>query len=224
MTVAVARLRKTAYSSPRQLQRQAHILAVVREQISTVGYEALNIRALAAACGVALKTLYNLYVSKDELVLAALAGLLGEIEHHSDVLNAEPGIPRYLAYTDAIAGQIINTPHYADAMSRMLFQAGSDHRVIDVLLGGAVRQSEECLRHAQEHGELIAGIPLGESARVLASHQWGIVLLWQKSLLPLETIPAAMRRSAVQSLVPLCRGGRRSWLESPERAYSPRVD
>ena len=213
MSATATRSRKTAYSSPRQQERQARILAVVREQISSVGYEALNIRELAAACGVALKTLYNLYGSKDELVLAASAGLLDEIQHHANVLTAEPGIPRYLAYTDAIAGQIVATPRYADAMAQMLFQAGSDHRLVEVLLGSAVRLSEECLFHAQAEGELTAGIKVEEFARVLAGHQWGMVLLWNKGLVALDMLPAVMRYSALQSLIPLCVGERRKWLE-----------
>jgi AcrR family transcriptional regulator len=70
---------------------------VVREQISAVGYEALNIRDLAAASGVALKTLYNLYGSKDELLLAAVADLLSDVQNLEPVAGAEPGIPRLLA-------------------------------------------------------------------------------------------------------------------------------
>ena len=213
MSAGETRSRKAAYSSPRQQERQARILAVVREQISSVGYEAINIRELAAACGVALKTLYNLYGSKDELVLAALAGLLDDIQHQANVLTAEPGIPRYLAYTDAIAGQIVASPRYADAMAKMLFQAASEHRLVEVLLGGSVGQSRECLMHAQEEGELMPGIDLEDSARVLAGHQWGMVLLWNKGLVALYRLPTVMRDSALQSLMPLCAGGRRAWLE-----------
>ena len=215
MSAGETRSRKAAYSSPRQQERQARILAVVREQISSVGYEAINIRELAAACGVALKTLYNLYGSKDELVLAALAGLLDDIQHQAIVLAAEPGIPRYLAYTNAIAGQIVGTPQYAEAMARLLFQAGSEHRLVEVLLGGAVRQAEECLFHAQQEGELIPGLDVKASARVLAGHQWGIVLLWSKGLVALEMLPEVMRQSALQSLIPLCGVGRRQSLELP---------
>ena len=215
MSAGETRSRKAAYSSPRQQERQARILAVVREQISSVGYEAINIRELAAACGVALKTLYNLYGSKDELVLAALAGLLDDIQHQANVLTAEPGIPRYLAYSDAIAGQIVGTPQYAEAMAQLLFQASSEHRLVEVLLSGAVRQAEECLFHAQQEGELIPGLDVKASARVLAGHQWGIVLLWSKGLVALEMLPEVMRQSALQSLIPLCGVGRRQSLELP---------
>lgn len=213
MSTTPARSSRAIYSSPRQQERQQRILAVVREQISAVGYEALNIRDLAAASGVALKTLYNLYGSKDELLLTAVAELLDDVQRLEQVASAEPGIPRYLAHTEAVARQIVATPAYADTMARTLFQAGREHRLVDVLLGNTVRLAKENLYHAQVQGELIENLNLEESAQVLAGHQWSMVLLWNKGLIALESLPSAIRRSALQSLITLCRGGRRERLE-----------
>ncbi|NCF19974.1 MAG: TetR family transcriptional regulator [Haliea sp.] len=213
MSKAPARARRVSYSSPRQRERQQRILAVVREQISAVGYEALNIRDLAAASGVALKTLYNLYGSKDELLLAAVADLLSDVQNLEPVAGAEPGIPRLLAHTQAIATQIVETPAYADTMARTLFQAGRDHHLIDVMLGSSVRLVTENLQYAATQGELIENLDLKESAQVLAGHQWSMVLLWSKGLIALDSIPSAMLRSSLLSLIPLCRGERRAQLE-----------
>ena len=213
MRTTPARSRRANYSSPRQQERQQRILTVVREQISAVGYEALNMRDLAAASGVALKTLYNLYGSKDELLLAAVVGLLSEVEHREGVAGAAVGIPRHLARTEAIARQIIDTPAYADTMARTLFQAERDHRLIDVLLGNSVGLVLENLQHARSQGELIEDLDVKESAQVLAGHQWSVVLLWSKGLVALDALPGAMMRSSLLSLIPLCRGERRAQLE-----------
>jgi AcrR family transcriptional regulator len=88
-----AQVRRTNYSSPRQQERQQRILTVVREQITAAGYDGINVRDVAAASGVALKTLYNLYGSKDELMLAAVAELLSDVQQLEHVAGAEPGIP-----------------------------------------------------------------------------------------------------------------------------------
>ena len=213
MSTTPASSRRANYSSPRQQERQQRILTVVREQISAVGYEALNMRDLAAASGVALKTLYNLYGSKDELLLAAVVGLLSDVEHLESVAGAAAGIPRHLARTEAIARQIIDTPAYADTMARTLFQAERDHRLIDVLLGNSASLVLENLQHAMSQGELIENLDLKESAQVLTGHQWGMVLLWSKGLIALHSLSGAMMRSSLLSLIPLCRGGRRAQLE-----------
>ena len=63
--------------TPRQAARRHDILAAVREQLSRFGYEGVNMRQVADAAGVSPTTLYNLYSSKDALVLAALEEHLG---------------------------------------------------------------------------------------------------------------------------------------------------
>ncbi len=213
MGAKTAQARRTIYSSPRQQERQQRILTVVREQITAVGYDGINVRDVAAASGVALKTLYNLYGSKDELLLAAVAELLNDVRQLEYVAGAEPGIPRLLGHTEAIATQIVETPAYADTMARTLFQAGRNHRLIDVLLGSSVRLVSENLQYAMSKGDLIETLDLKESAQVLAGHQWSIVLLWSKGLIALDSIPGAMLRSSLMSLIPLCRGARRAQLE-----------
>lgn len=204
---------RAIYASTRQQERQQRILNVVREQISAVGYDGINVRDVATASGVALKTLYNLFGSKDELLLAAVAELLSELQQMDDVADAEPGIPRLLAHTEAIARQIVATPAYADTMARTLFQAGRGQRLVDVLLGNSVRLAKKNLQQALAQDELIDNLDLAETARLLAGHQWSVVLLWNKGLIPLDLLPGAMLRSCVMSLIPICKGGRRRWLE-----------
>jgi AcrR family transcriptional regulator len=208
-----AQVRRTNYSSPRQQERQQRILTVVREQITAAGYDGINVRDVAAASGVALKTLYNLYGSKDELMLAAVAELLSDVQQLEHVAGAEPGIPRYLAHTEAVARQIVATPAYADTVARSLFQAGRDHRLVDVLLGNSVRLLKENLQQALTQGELIENLEMEATARILAGHQWSVVLLWNKGLIALDAVPGAILRSSLLSLIPLCRGERRAQLE-----------
>jgi AcrR family transcriptional regulator len=208
-----AQVRRTNYSSPRQQERQQRILTVVREQITAAGYDGINVRDVAAASGVALKTLYNLYGSKDELMLTAVAELLSDVQQLEHVAGAEPGIPRYLAHTEAVARQIVATPAYADTVARSLFQAGRDHRLVDVLLGNSVRLLKENLQQALTQGELIENLDMEATARILAGHQWSVVLLWNKGLIALDAVPGAILRSSLLSLIPLCRGERRAQLE-----------
>src|SRR5210317_945213 len=152
MGAKTAQVRRMNYSSPRQQERQQRILTVVREQITAVGYDGINVRDVAAASGVALKTLYNLYGSKDELLLASVAELLKDVQQLDHVAGAEPGIARHLAHTEAVARQIVATPAYADTMARTLFQAGRGHHLVDVLLGNSVRLLKENLQQALAQG------------------------------------------------------------------------
>lgn len=63
---------------------KADILKTSRELIQQNGWAAVNIRAVAAACGVSVGCIYNYFGSKTELVSAAVESIWNDIFHHPD--------------------------------------------------------------------------------------------------------------------------------------------
>lgn len=194
------------YSSPRQEQRRRRILATVRAEITAAGYDALTMAQLAQASEVSTKTLYNLYGSKDELLLSAVADLLGNLEQQPQVLAAEPGLPSLLAFTDVVCDQVVAMPRYAEVMARSLFQADRDHRLVDVLLRNTQRVTLQALQAARESDQLAGNPDLQVLANLLAAHQWGMVLLWSKNLVPLAEFKFQALQSQLLSLIPVSKG------------------
>jgi len=194
--------RKT-YASPRQLERQQRVLACARVAISKVGYDRLTMKDLAESSEVSTKTLYNLYNSKDELLVAAVADLLADLAEQHDVVAAEPGIARMLARVSAISAQVVATPAYAETMARTLFQASKDNDLIEVLLKNARLTVLSQLREAEKAGELQPGVDLEQTATVLTGHQWSVVLMWNKGLIPLKEFEEQAQRSQLMSLIPI---------------------
>lgn len=202
------------YRSPRQEERQRRILATARTEITRVGYDAITMQQLAGASDVSTKTLYNLYGSKDELLLAAVAELLGNLEHHPRVLAAPAGIPALLAFTEVICEQIVETPRYAEVMAKSLFQADRDHRLVEVLLGNTQKVAGNALEIAAEQGCLREGVDIAVLSNLLAGHQWGLVLMWSKGLVSLADLANQALQSQVISLIPACRDVQKKQLES----------
>lgn len=161
-------------------------------------------QALAEAAGVSTKTLYNLYGTRDELLLAAVADLLGNLEQLPLVETAPPGIPRLLAFTDAAFSQIVENPSYAEVMARSLFQAAPGHKLVDVLLGNTVRVCRTALEVEMQTGHLASSPAVEALASSLAAGQWGLVLLWSKGLLPLAELREHARDGLCRTLLPLC--------------------
>lgn len=60
------------------------ILTASRELIQQQGWAALNVRSVAAACGVSVGSIYNYFGSKSELVGAAVESVWCEIFHQPD--------------------------------------------------------------------------------------------------------------------------------------------
>ena len=208
-----ARAARGSYSSPRQEARQRRILEVAREEIGRAGYDAITMQALAGSAGVSTKTLYNLYGTKDELLLAAVADLLGNLEHKSPVLEAEAGIPRLVAFNDSTCAQMVETPRYAEVMARTLFQAPEGHKLVDVLLGGAVRVAVDAIEAECRAGGFAEPVDTAALADVLSAYQWGMVLMWDKGLIELGELAVRSRESQLLTLLPLCTPARRHELK-----------
>ena len=74
-------------SEERREQRRAKILARTRELIRAQGIKSLNIRQLAAFCGVSVPTLYNQFENKDGLLKAAGEEIF--LRHYSNLVYPE---------------------------------------------------------------------------------------------------------------------------------------
>ncbi|MFC4125681.1 TetR family transcriptional regulator [Nocardia rhizosphaerae] len=70
----------------------AKIIAVVLDLLSTEGYEAVQLRAVAARAHVSLAKIYRLFHTRDELIIAALAQWM-DANAYADVRPPEPDEP-----------------------------------------------------------------------------------------------------------------------------------
>ena len=93
--MATALAGKRLPRSERQLEREESILSAAREALADKGYDGVTMNALAEKAGVVKKTLYNLYGSKDALLLAAVSEVISG--YRGEAARAEPGIPAIVA-------------------------------------------------------------------------------------------------------------------------------
>lgn len=84
------------------------IMRVSRKIVSEKGLPALNMRALAKECGIALGTLYNYYSDKDELVVAAIESVWQDILEKS---APDSGV-RFSQYVTHIYARILSGLKY----------------------------------------------------------------------------------------------------------------
>jgi AcrR family transcriptional regulator len=184
-----------------QQQRRERILLSARDQLSQFGYEGLNMRELAVIAEVSTSTLYNLYQSKDTLILAALEDQLADInavvaETHTS------GLGRFLARVDAVADQIVEMPRYAEAMGKMLFSADAHDPIVQLLIGTSLSFNREELAEMAGCGELRQETDRNFLARSLSSTGWSTVLMWMKGYVALHDFKQEYVRNAVTMMLP----------------------
>ncbi|MBO6656853.1 MAG: TetR/AcrR family transcriptional regulator [Pseudomonadales bacterium] len=184
-----------------QKERRERILQSARDQLSRLGYEGLNMRDLAVEANVSTSTLYNLYQSKDTLILAALQDLLAGL-NEAVVGTGVRGVERCIANAEAIADQIVDTPRYAEAMAKMLFAGEQSDPIVRALLGTALEQQREMLNEMLESGEMDAGVDTEFIARSMTSTGWSAILLWMKGYVALHDFKREYVRNAMTTLLP----------------------
>ena len=135
--------------------------------------------------------------------MAAVADLLDNIVQQVEVGEQSSGLEVILAYGEAISAQIMLNPAYAQAMARALFQAEAGSPIVDVLLQSNQRFLQRELRHAQRRQELQPTVQPAAAASMLMAHIWGVLLVWNKGLLSLSSLPTMSRQSMVASLTGL---------------------
>ncbi|MFK8047066.1 MAG: TetR/AcrR family transcriptional regulator [Halioglobus sp.] len=202
------------YSSPLQQARKQRILHAARLQLERHGLAALTMQSIAESSETSLKTLYNLYGSRDLLLLAAASGLLDDLEGSVEVQNSEPGIPRLLAFTQGVMRGFEYTPEYARVIVSILLRAEKDHPSANTQLGRIQQFAHEALCTAHEQGELQKGLDLEELSYLICANQWGIALLWEKGLIRLEQLELQTNLSHYLTLTPLCRGKRKQMMNA----------
>lgn len=192
---------KRKYESARQLQRQSNILATVRAMLDEVGYEGMTIRGLAKRAGVAQGTLYNLYGGKDALVLAAVDELLSQLTGAAAEEAPDQGFEAILTLSGIVGEQVRATPRYADAMTRILFHAGPDDPLVDVLFARSYPFLKSQLEAARDRGDVRPEIDTDLVARHLTGQQWGVVLLWMMGMITVEENGRERCRSELMTLI-----------------------
>lgn len=72
------------------------IMQVSRQIVSEQGLSAVNMRAVASACHIALGTLYNYYSDKDALVLATVESVWTDIFHMDQSCETRDSFPEHV--------------------------------------------------------------------------------------------------------------------------------
>lgn len=208
MSTAKRRLPRSAA----QIEQEANLLALAREELTRSGYDGVTMQALADRAGVVKKTLYNRYGSKDGLLLSAIAEVVDS--YRGQAAQAERGIPAIIAMRVGGNRQLVATPEYAEAMTRALMQADAEHPLVALLLGDAMASQIHHLEIAAREDELRAGVEPRALAEQLTGHSWGLILLWVKGLLPLSAFEQQSLTGLLTLLLAATEGPRHEALAS----------
>lgn len=208
--------------TPNQQRRRTRILDATRELVTRHGYDGMIMRDVAALADVSATTLYNLYNTKDELLLAALRERITHSSTQAALESDGPGYEYLLAHVRNVCKETRRAPAYVGAIAQALFRASPGDPLTQVLLGALRDDTLQSLRAMHDRGELHSGIDASELATALAGSFWSVFFLWDKGLLKIGDLERAQLKGYLSVLIPAAQGKARNELEKRYRSISRR--
>jgi len=202
------------YASPAQAERRKRILKETLKLLASESPSDISMAQIAELSDVSTKTLYNLFKSRNGLLLAAAAQIRADTQNSAKVMSAPVGISRILELTRRTMDTFEQSPEFMESAMSIVVGISAEDEAEHHRVGSTQKWFHEALLVAESEDQLIPGTDCTQLSQLLAASQWGVTLMWQKGLISLETL----RRQAIikhcLDLMPFCRMETREWLDA----------
>ncbi len=212
------------YASPGQVERRERILDETLRLLASASPSDISMDQIAGASGVSTKTLYNLFQSRNGLLLAAGARVREANESSEPVVNEPTGIPRIIALTRRAMDTFAESPAFMESAVSLVLGINAEEEAIYQRVGRTQQWFYEQLLVAESDGDLLPGTNCTQLSHILAASQWGCTLLWQKKLISLEELRQQALLKHCLDLKPYCAPHRQAWLEEIQSSVTTQQD
>ena len=201
------------YASPAQAERRKRILRETLKLLQVTSSADISMAQIAELSDVSTKTLYNLFKSRNGLLLAAAAQTRADTQSSANVMSAPAGISRILELTRRTMDTFESSPEFMESAMSVVVGISAEDEAEHHRVGRTQKWFHEALLVAESKDQLMPGTDCTQLSQLLAASQWGVTLMWQKGLISLDTL----RRQAIikhcLDLMPFCRMETREWLD-----------
>jgi AcrR family transcriptional regulator len=204
-------------------ERRERILEVARQLIAERGYDAVTMRDLAERGLVSVPTLYVLFGSKNELLVAAVesyfVGLLGKVE----VVSSGSGLSRILSLVETLSSETPRHAAYARSLVDFLGDASETGGLVGLVVGQLASELTSALEQMQKKRQLASWADPGPLGERLAGQMSMTTFAWARHQLSDEGLRGAMLYGTSVTLLGLARGQAAKILEALVREHQRAV-
>ena len=208
----MAKLRGS-YASPAQVERRKRILRETLKLLEEASPADISMAQIAELSEVSTKTLYNLFKSRNGLLLAAAAQTRTDTQNSANVTSAPAGISRILELTRRTMDTFERSPDFMESAMSVVVGISAEDEAEHHRVGKTQQWFYEALLIAESEDQLLPGTDCMELSQLLAASQWGVTLMWQKGLISMETLRRQATIKHCLDLMPFCRMETRKWLD-----------
>jgi AcrR family transcriptional regulator len=186
-------------------ERRARILKTARALIAERGYDGLTMRDLAEASRVSVPTLYNLFGSKDAILVAELETQAKEIAAHLPD-GGDSFFARGMAAFEMGMLLVETAPDLYRAVMQMFLTSTATSALRRSSAESYVALMADLLREGQKTGEIEPWVDALVLARRMFAHYQLAMIEWARGEIDAETFRAATRFGMCVMLLGVARG------------------
>ena len=168
--------------TPRQEIRREKILSAARKLVASQGYEGMVMSDLAVIAGVSPTTLYNLFNTKDELLLEALRGLIVKNYERVGKVPEDTGWKYLLKVAENGAWLRSSEPEFGVAITDALLRAKPGDPLTNLLFEGVREDFLRSLTKMKSKGVLLDEVDPAHLATILVGNYWSTFILLNKGI------------------------------------------
>ena len=206
---------KTKSLTPRQEDRRHRILMVARQMVADYGYGGMVMSEVAERAEVSPTTLYNLYNTKDELLLEALRELMViSYQRVGEMSELGPGWRYLLNVMEYGASLRASEPAYAEAITDALLRAVQGDALTELLLHAVRQDFLFSLTKMEEQGELKKEVDVEHLATILLGNYWSTFMMINKGLEVISRMRIGLLVNVLSVLIASSQGAARDEMET----------
>ena len=206
---------KTKSLTPRQEDRRHRILMVARQMVADYGYGGMVMSEVAERAEVSPTTLYNLYNTKDELLLEALRELIViSYQRVGEMSELGPGWRYLLNVMEYGASLRASEPAYAEAITDALLRAVQGDALTELLLHAVRQDFLFSLTKMAEQGELKKEVDVEHLATILLGNYWSTFMMINKGLEVISRMRIGLLVNMLSVLIASSQGAAREEMET----------
>ena len=201
--------------TPRQESRRHRILLVAREMVADHGYDGMVMSEVAERSGVSPTTLYNLYNTKDELLLEALRELIViSYQRVGQISDIGPGWKYLLNVMEGAAALRSAEPAYAEAITDALFRAVQGDALTELLLNTVRQDFFHSLTKMAVEDQLKEGVDTEHLATILLGNYWATFMMINKGMEVISGMRLSLLVNMLSVLIASSQGAAREEMET----------
>jgi AcrR family transcriptional regulator len=216
--------RPQTYASPAIIERRRRILEETRQVIAENGIPALNMNDIGRRAGVAKRTLYNAFQTRERVIAAAIQEYFEEYVSRITFTQPAGSLQHNLERMISVVQRNRRIPNYIRAIMALYFSPEVDEDIWLAMHSIATRQNRAWVENLSADKQLQAWVEVDTLVDDLVRLEYAMINDWARGRIPDDAIILRLITSYLTLMLGAVRGAARKEIEAMLKDIAERGD